>query len=62
MSIFWLKNVGKIQSTIDKPKIDTPKIDTYFKFRAHTKCVNLWRKTVNVRCDITDNENVVFQI
>ena len=32
MSIFGPKNVGKIQSKIGMPKIDTPKIDTFFKF------------------------------
>ena len=41
MSIFGAKNVGKIQS-----KIGTPKIDTFSKFWAHTNCVNLWRRTV----------------
>ena len=47
MSVFILKNVGKIQSKIGTPKIDTPKIDTFFKSWAHTKCVNLWRRTVS---------------
>ena len=28
------------------PKIDRPQIDTFFKFWAYTKCVNLWRRTV----------------
>ena len=32
MSIFEPKNVGKIQSKIGTLKIDTPKIDTFFKF------------------------------
>ena len=32
MSILGPKNVGKIQSKIGTLKIDTPKIDTFFKF------------------------------
>ena len=42
----WLKIVKHSYMYSPSPKIDTPKIDTYFKFRAHTKCANLWRKTV----------------
>ena len=36
-----------LQSKICTPKIDTPKIDAFFKFWALLKCVNLWRRTVH---------------
>ena len=49
MSIFGPKNFGKIQLKIGTPKIDTPKIDAFFKFWALLKCVNLWRRTVYSR-------------
>ena len=47
MSILGPQNFGKMQSKIGTPKIDTPKIDVFFKIWAIWKCVNLWRRTVN---------------
>ena len=41
---------------IGSPKIDTPKIDAFFKLRALLKCVNLWRTTVSMLVtDVGDN-------
>ena len=45
---FWIKKYRKVQSKSGTPKIDTPKIDAFFKFWPLWKCVNLWRRTVQI--------------
>ena len=46
---FRAKKCRQNQSKIGTPKIATPNIDTFFKFWACTKGVNLWRTTVRTR-------------
>ena len=60
MSIFGPKNYGKMQSKIGSPKIETPKIDAFFKFWALFKCGNLWRRTVYVK--MSENNWIVLEI